>query len=219
MRRLVVIYSLLMIVLSIVGCINIRPKSHYNNRDSTTVLNDTTTISFYDSCVVTDQLPLKIEVPNDLDSMELMKKEIENLEKCVFHNQSSLTIYDSVFINSEFIGKGIESTIKCYKILPNIGDVKVVLFIYLRECHNDNYPAIELQTFDSNNIFIDRLLVSTAIFEEGGLFRYSEIDLNYKIKVKDVIVRYDLENTGEEEYKTEIISVYKIDKNGFFIKQ
>lgn len=163
-------------------------------------------------------LPLRIVVPNELDSMESMKKMIGSLQKISLHDGVVVTVYEPAFINDEFIGKGIDSSIRLYKRLPDTGNVKVYLFAYLRECHNDSYPVIELQTFDSYNSCIDRLLVSTSIFEEGGLFRYSEIDLNYRIRVKDVVVTYALENDGEEENRIETLYDYIVDNNGFFIK-
>lgn len=162
-------------------------------------------------------LPLQVAVPADLDSMELMKKEIARFENVRFQDKPAVTTYEPTFINGEFIGRGINSSVKFYKRLPDIDQVKVFLFIYLRECHNDDYPAVELQTFDCNNNCIDRLLVAVAVFEEGGLFRYSEVDSNYRISVKDVVVSYDLENDGQEESRVETVCNYGIDNNGFFI--
>lgn len=116
-------------------------------------------------------IPLRMAVPNDLDSMALLKKSMTKLEKPV---SEEITVYNPVYLNGLFIGKGIPSSVKLYQNLPSVGQVKVKLFVYLRECHNDGYPALELQTFGGDGRFIDRLLVSTCIFEEGGPYRYAE---------------------------------------------
>lgn len=209
------IYPLLMIVLFSAGCINSKPKSQekYSNNDTVKVntVNDSVKL------IPNNRPPLRVAVPNDLDSMSLMKTEIYQLKRNAIQSKTAVTAYDSVFINNEFIGCAIDSTIRLYKKLPEIKNIKPVLLIYLRECHNDSYPAIELQTFDKNDNFIDRLLVSFSIFEEGGLFRSSEIDSDGKIKVKDIIIHCDLENDGEEEV-TENLYYYTIDNHGSFIK-
>lgn len=144
-----------------------------------------------------------ITVPNDLDSMEILRAAILKLEKSAFQGKIPVSVYDSTSVNGFFVGQGINSSVKLYKSLPDKGAIKVLLFAYLRECHNDSYPALELQTFDSENRFIDRLLVSASIFEEGGLYRYSAVDKNYRVKVTDVIVSYDLENDADQESVTE----------------
>lgn len=217
MRKIFIMCLQLMIVLSFVACMNVnsKPKEIYNT-DSISIssaTNDTAAILCSSST-----LPMRIMVSNELDSMELMKKMIAGLKTISFHDGVAITVYKPAFINDEFVGKGIDSSAKLYKRLPDVGNVRVFLFVYLRECHNDSYPAMELQTFDSDNSCIDRLLVSTSIFEEGGLFRYSEIDLNYRIRVKDIVITYDLENDGEEEGRMETLHDYTVDDNGFFIK-
>lgn len=158
-------------------------------------------------------VPLRMAVPNDLDSMALLKKSMTKPENSV---SEEITVYDPVYLNGLFIGKGIPSSVKLYQNLPSIGDVKVKLFVYLRECHNDSYPALELQTFGGDGRFIDRLLVSTCIFEEGGPYRYAEMDADGKIRVTDVVVAYDMDNDTEEESKTE--SCYVIDSKGLFVQ-
>lgn len=209
------IYLLLMTMLFLAGCINSKPKSQgtYGNNDTVKVniVNDSIGL------IPDNRQPLRIAVPNDLDSMYLMKTEISQFKWNAVQSKFAATAYDSVFINNEFIGCAVDSTIRLYRNLPDIKGIKPVLLIYLRECHNDSYPAIELQTFDKNDHFIDRLLVSVSIFEEGGLFRSSEIDSTGRIKVKDIIVHYDLENDGEEEV-TEKLYYYTIDEHGSFIK-
>lgn len=161
--------------------------------------------------------PFRIAVPNDLDSMALLKKSIAELKKPDFQGKTSVTVYDSVYLDGLFIGKGIPSSVKLYKRLLPAGNIKVMLFAYLRECHNDSYPALELQTFDREDRFIDRLLVSTSIFEEGGLYRYAEMDENGKISVTDVVVDYDRENDTEEVNTT--VSGYVIDGKGKFVRK
>ena len=161
---------------------------------------------------------LRITVPNDLDSIALLKKNIEELSiSSAFQSRTPVTVYDSVCINGQFIGKGIPSSVKLYKKLPDAGNIKVILFAHLRECHNDSYPALELQTFDSKDRFIDRLLVSTSVFEEGGLYRYTDLDTEGYIRVTDVIVTYDMENDTEKESRT--TSCYVMDDKGFFIEK
>lgn len=160
-------------------------------------------------------LLLRIAVPNDLDSMNFLRKSIAELKKSAFQEKTPVTAYDPAYLNGLFIGKSIPSSVKLYKTLPSTGNIKVLLFAYLRECHNDSYPALELQTFDSKDHFIDRLLVSTSIFEEGGLYRYAGMDENDKIRVTDVVVNYNTENDTEEESRTD--SYYIIDNKGFFI--
>lgn len=160
---------------------------------------------------------LRIAVPNDLDSMTFLKESMAELEKPAFQGKIPVSVYDSVYLNGLFIGKGILSSVKLYKSLPSVGTIKVRLFAYLRECHNDSYPALELQTFDSEDRFIDRLFASTSIFEENGLYRYAEMDETGKIKVTDVVINYDMKNDTEEESRIE--SYYIINSKGLFIQK
>lgn len=121
-----------------------------------------------------------------------------------------------------YTGSGLDSTIRFYKRLPNVGECKVVMFAYRNQDDFASYPAFELQTFDAEDHFVDRLVVASSTWGERSWRRSFVCDENYMITVSDNITVLEIDDGLNENpeiiYARTTEQTYKVNKDGYFVR-
>ncbi|CAA0238140.1 hypothetical protein NCIMB2158_590006 [Tenacibaculum maritimum] len=113
------------------------------------------------------------------------------------------------------IGYPYQGSAYFYKRLPNKNKCKVLLFVYLNKEQDCYFPYFELQTINTNDRSIDKLIEVGGKAYECGWDRSFNIDENYFIKIIDKQSCYDFEEEKEIE-QIEYLNKYEIDSTGYF---
>ncbi|MFL0095869.1 hypothetical protein [Tenacibaculum maritimum] len=113
------------------------------------------------------------------------------------------------------IGYPYQGSAYFYKRLPNKNKCKVLLFVYLNKEQDCYLPYFELQTINTNDRSIDKLIEVGGKAYDCGWDRSFNIDGNYFIKIIDKQSCYDFEEEKEIE-QIEYLNKYEIDSTGYF---
>ncbi len=147
----------------------------------------------------------------------LKQKDIIN-EKSVlntlFSNKTKFKMSETLYPKEE-LAYPYQGKAYFYKRLPDHNQCKVLLFIYSNKEQDYYLPYFELQTIDSRDKVVDKLIVVGGRSYECSWDRSFEIDENYTIKIIDKQSCYDLEEEKEVEHM-EYVNEYKIDRYGYF---
>lgn len=123
-----------------------------------------------------------------------------------FFDDERLFITDSK--NYPYIGEGY-----FYARLPDINDIKVLIFTYENVEEPETLPYFEIQTFDSNGDVIDKLILAGGINYDCSWDRQFLIDTTYNITIIDNESCFDREDEKQILTKT-IENFYKINNKG-----
>jgi len=127
-------------------------------------------------------------------------------DSTTFLNSEELMIMESK--NYPYIGKGF-----FYQRLPDIDNIKVLIFTYQNTEEAETLPYFEIQTFDENNRIIDKLILAGGINYECSWDRQFYIDQDYKIIIIDNESCFDPEDEKRVLTKT-FENTYKVKKDG-----
>lgn len=210
------IIPIFIIVLIFIGC------KKQNERD--TKLKDLISINDFDSIAV-QQLPYAFIFNKDsvldyhytLEAFENHNRIDKNAKLNTYFSDSTTFLHDeNLFItdskNYPYIGKGY-----FYTRLPNINDIKVLIFTYQNTEEPETLPYFEIQTFDENNRFIDKLIIAGGINYDCSWDRQYAIDREYKITIIDNESCFNPEDEKQVLRKT-IQTEYKVNNEGFIEK-
>ncbi|QCX38773.1 hypothetical protein FF125_10125 [Aureibaculum algae] len=127
-------------------------------------------------------------------------------DSTTFLNSENLFITDSE--NYPYIGEGY-----FYTRLPNINEIKVLVFTYQNTDEQETLPYFELQTIDENNKVIDKLILAGGINYDCSWDRQFSIDETYTINIIDNESCFDPEDEKQILTKT-VKTAYKVDNDG-----
>ncbi|MET2984639.1 hypothetical protein [Aureibaculum conchae] len=176
-----------------------------NDFDSITVQNLPYAFSFDKDSVFDYHYTLEaFETRNKIDKDAKLNTYFS--DSTTFSNDEELMIMESK--NYPFIGKGF-----FYERLPDIDNVKVLIFTYQNTEEAETLPYFEIQTFDENHNVIDKLIVAGGINYDCSWDRQFAIDTTYKITIVDNESCFDPEDEKQVLTKT-IQTQYKIRDDG-----
>ncbi len=113
--------------------------------------------------------------------------------------------------NYPYVGKGY-----FHKRLPDVNKHKVLVFIYQNTQEEETLPYFELQTFNEDNLVIDKIIIIGGINDDCSWDRQFSIDENYIISITDKEACYDIED--EKEIGKRILNTqYQIKEDGSIV--
>lgn len=193
-------------------------------KETVTNVNDRSAVNDFDSIAI-QKLPYSFAFDKDsildyhytLETFESTSKIDKNAklnsyfsDSTVFYDNENLFITDSK--NYPYKGEAY-----FYTRLPNINDIKVLIFTYENSEEPETLPYFEIQTFDKNNTIIDKLILAGGINYDCSWDRQYAIDNDYKIIIIDNESCFNPEDEMQELKKT-IKTHYKIGNNGIIEK-
>jgi hypothetical protein len=132
-----------------------------------------------------------------------------------FSDSTSFKPKEDLFIteskNYPYVGKGY-----FHKRLPDVNKHKVLIFIYQNTLEEETLPYFELQTFNEENLIIDKVIIAGGINYDCSWDRKFSIDNNYIITITDIEACYDIEDEKEIGKRT-LNTQYQIKEDGYII--
>jgi len=129
-----------------------------------------------------------------------------------FSDSTSFLPKENLFIteskNYPYVGKGY-----FHKRLPDVNKHKVLIFIYQNTQEEETLPYFELQTFNEENLVVDKIIIAGGINYDCSWDRKFSIDESYLITITDKEACYDIEDEkeiGKRLYNTQ----YQIKEDG-----
>jgi len=143
------------------------------------------------------------------NTFDIKKNENSEINK-LFSDQTKFRVKEKIY-PIDYIHKG---NAYFFKRLPNIGDIKVIIYIYYSSDADDYYaPFLELQTVSKKNEIIDKIIIGGIREYECGWDRSVIINKNYNIYLKDYQYCYDIEEDKLVEEK-EFRNKFRINSKG-----
>ena len=194
-----------------------------NNKNETLLKSKKTVLNLKIDTIPITKLPYSFKYI--YDSISTQSKSIDSfLKKKLINKESKLNnlFSDSTSFSSKetlnivkYINFPYSGNAYFFKKLPNLNEIKLLLFIYENKNHDYNLPYFELQTFNKENKNIDKLIVAGAREYECSWDRSFSIDKNYLITISNIESCYDIEEEKKIDKKEYLIQ-YKINKKGLF---
>ena len=204
--------SLLIFILNLIAC--------KKQRATDKTLPDVTTATNWEAVSV-QKLPFEFNYKYDsiLDYYYTLdyfskRKLIDTATKLnhYFSDSTSFLPKENLFIteskNYPYVGKGY-----FHKRLPDVNKHKVLIFIYQNTQEEETLPYFELQTFNEENLVVDKIIIAGGINYDCSWDRKFSIDESYLITITDKEACYDIEDEkeiGKRLYNTQ----YQIKEDG-----
>ncbi|RPD90751.1 hypothetical protein EGM88_15485 [Aureibaculum marinum] len=181
---------------------------------------DLISINDFDSIAI-QELPFSFAFNKDsimdyhytLEAFEKNNKIDKNEKLNTYFSDSTTFLIDENLLitdskNYPYKGKGY-----FYLRLPDINNIKVLIFTYQNSEEPETLPYFELQTFDENTNVIDKLILAGGINYDCSWDRQFKIDKDYNIYLTDKESCFNPENE-KQILKRTIQTQCKVDENG-----
>ncbi|MDY7394253.1 hypothetical protein UMM65_03300 [Aureibaculum sp. 2210JD6-5] len=191
-----------------------------NKKETDTKVEDLISINDFDSIAI-QKLPYAFAFDKDsildyhytLEAFEQNGKIDKNAKLNTYFSDSTAFLKDEDLMITEsknypYIGEGY-----FYTRLPNINDIKVLIFTYHNTEEPETLPYFELQTFNENNKVVDKLILAGGINYDCSWDRQFSIDKDYNIIIIDNESCFDPEDEKQILTKT-VQTQYKIGNDG-----
>lgn len=207
--------SILLIVVAFIAFTACKKQNNANTK-----VKDLISINDFDSIAV-QELPYAFVFDKDsildyhytLEAFESSNKIDKNAKLNTYFSDSTTFLNDEELMimeskNYPFIGEGY-----FYTRLPDINNLKVLVFTYQNIEEPETLPYFELQTFDENHKVIDKLILAGGINYDCSWDRQFSIDKNYNIIIIDNESCFDPEDEKQVLTKT-FKNTYKVENDG-----